>query len=171
MILSHFSEEPLKFDSTKEYVFNPQQNFFKPVGLWLSDESSDYGWKKWCSDQEFALHGLKHETKFKVNLENILILDTPKKILDFNKKYQFNPFKRLNQGRRIINYINWEEVQKNYSGIIITPYQWTLRLDMKVFWYYGWDCASGCIWDLSKLTKINRARHIGELTIEFKPGI
>lgn len=95
MILSHFSSEPLKLDYTKEYAFNLHDgNFFKPVGLWLSDESN-HGWKKWCKNEEFGLDRLKYETKFKVNLENILILDKPKKILDFSKKYQFNPFEKL----------------------------------------------------------------------------
>lgn len=22
-----------------------------------------------------------------------------------------------------------------------------MRLDNRCTWYYGWDCASGCIWD------------------------
>ena len=34
-------------------------------------------------------------------------------------------------------------------GIIISPYQWDCRLALESGWYYGWDCSSGCIWDIS----------------------
>ena len=45
--------------------------------------------------------------------------------------------------------IDWERVKEQYSGIIITPYCFDLRLDF--IWYYGWDCESACIWDTSIL--------------------
>ena len=25
---------------------------------------------------------------------------------------------------------------------------------MELFWYYGWDCASGCIWDPAAVAEI-----------------
>ena len=31
--------------------------------------------------------------------------------------------------------------------MFITPYQWELRFELD--WYYGWDVASGCVWNLS----------------------
>jgi len=44
--------------------------------------------------------------------------------------------------------VSWEQVAKDgYQGVEITPYQWELRLDSRVNWYYSWDCASGCAWD------------------------
>ena len=46
--------------------------------------------------------------------------------------------------------INWQPLTEQYAGIIISPYQWKRRLDGRASdWYYGWDCASACIWDLS----------------------
>jgi len=39
-------------------------------------------------------------------------------------------------------------VSKEYDGIEIAPYQWDARLSL--IWYYGWDVASGCIWNLDK---------------------
>ena len=49
--------------------------------------------------------------------------------------------------------INWRAVAGDYAGLIITPYQWSRRLE-PYSWYYGWDCASGCIWDPSAITDI-----------------
>lgn len=43
--------------------------------------------------------------------------------------------------------IDWSAVAAQYGGILIAPYQWKRRLELT--WYYGWDCASGCAWDLS----------------------
>ena len=42
-------------------------------------------------------------------------------------------------------FIDWPKVAERYDGIIIAPYQWSRRLDGPM-WYYGWDCASGCVW-------------------------
>ena len=48
--------------------------------------------------------------------------------------------------------INWRTVAEQYQGIVINPYLWERRLDGPVSdWYYGWDCASGCFWDLSSI--------------------
>lgn len=41
-----------------------------------------------------------------------------------------------------------------YDGIVITPYVWSMRLDRSAFWYYGWDCASGCIWNASAVAEL-----------------
>lgn len=48
-------------------------------------------------------------------------------------------------------WIDWVKVKPLYDGIIITPYQWRCRLDPDIFWYYSWDCASGCIWNLETI--------------------
>ena len=46
------------------------------------------------------------------------------------------------------SYINWRKVAKAFDGIIIPEYIYSRRLDGNASdWYYGWDCASGCIWD------------------------
>jgi len=46
--------------------------------------------------------------------------------------------------------INWEEVSKNWEGIEIVPYIWTARNILN--WYYPWDVASGCIWNLDGIS-------------------
>lgn len=41
----------------------------------------------------------------------------------------------------------------------ITPYCWPARMDPDLIWYYGWDCASGCIWDASTIHQVTRITH------------
>ena len=45
--------------------------------------------------------------------------------------------------------IDWHAVAQAYAGIEIAPYCWSLRFEYEFLWYYGWDCASGCVWELS----------------------
>jgi hypothetical protein len=59
-------------------------------------------------------------------------------------------------------YINWPKVAQDYSGIEICPYQWKFRLNY--MWYYGWDVASGCIWNQNALNSTN-------VIAEFNPKL
>jgi hypothetical protein len=150
MILSHFTSRPFRFD--KNRVYNQEEHAFKPSGLWLSDEK-DYGWKKWCTDEGFGSTNI--ETKFLVNTNRVLILDTNEKIIKFDEEYskKYSPtdtdfYKMITK----ITKIDWRRVAREYDGIIIAPYSRKLRTEL--FWYNPWDCASGCIWNLSCLTQI-----------------
>ena len=43
------------------------------------------------------------------------------------------------------NYIMWAQVAERHSGIVVDPYS---RARSRTYlWYYGWNCAGGCIWD------------------------
>lgn len=48
--------------------------------------------------------------------------------------------------------IDWKAVAKEYDGIEIDPYQYERRFSEGFLWYYGWDCASGCVWRPRGLT-------------------
>lgn len=48
-------------------------------------------------------------------------------------------------------HVDWPALAERYDGIVIAPYQWQARLDDDCFWYYSWDCASGCIWNLDAI--------------------
>ncbi|QBI98814.1 hypothetical protein SEA_BOBBY_184 [Mycobacterium phage Bobby] len=52
----------------------------------------------------------------------------------------------------IPDWIDWGKVAADYGGIIIAPYQWSRRMDPH--WYYTWDCASGCIWNLEAIESL-----------------
>lgn len=146
--LTHFSAGLFKFDPNFSYKKPHEHNWIanegiKPNGLWLSDES-DYGWQAWTKDNDFMHERWVHKTEFEVDLSNLCILEDYDDIELFTKAY-------IPNGKISINkfYLNWPKVYEDYSGLLITPYVWSARLDF--MWYYGWDCASACIWDLSVL--------------------
>ena len=49
--------------------------------------------------------------------------------------------------------IDWTAVGKNHDAIVIAPYIWERRLDGPM-WYYGWDCASGCVWNATAVAEL-----------------
>ena len=50
--------------------------------------------------------------------------------------------------------INWKKVQNDgFNGIEICPYLFDKRMDAQ--WYYGWDVASGCIWNKSGIADVS----------------
>ena len=147
--LSHFTEiERWNYVENRKYELFGGGIGRKPKGLWLSDEQG-YGWKEWCHSEHFS--ACTYEHKFDVDLNKILYLKTVDDVLDFSRAYARGSYSAK---------IDWTDTVKDYSGILITPYQWDCRLNMACEWYYGWDCASGCFWDLSCLTKINEHNNI-----------
>lgn len=132
---AHYSETPIdRLDMNYHYV---SQERFKPTGLWYSAPCGEDGWEHWCEAEDFGLG--KHKHLLEVDLSRVLVLRLSTDILCFHEKYGLD--ERYE--------VDWDAVAKKFSGIEIAPYQWSLRLDSKVSWYYPWDCASGCIWDLS----------------------
>lgn len=149
MNLSHFSTRPLN-----ELYSVDQTNlkaFFKPEGLWISVDGSD-DWPNWCRGNDFG--NIDEQVRYRIHLKsdhNLLILTDADEIRAFDKKYKM---KKQSPGRpyEIIN-IHWGKVSEEYQGIIITPYCWELRMEEGFMWYYGWDCASGCIWNADAVEK------------------
>ena len=117
----------------------------KPCGLWLSDES-DFGWREWCKGEDWNLGALAHRTDFTLDLTGILHLSTMKDLLRFTRKYQLAEVNTLHRFT-----LDWPAVAAEYDGIFISPYCHEARFDLS--WYYGWDCASACIWQPRCLTR------------------
>lgn len=141
----------------------------KPHGFWLSDESRGaHGWKAWCKAEGFRPYSLRYEHEVKLSPKaKILYLRTAKDIDEFADKYGSSLMVLLGHerpgdderlyGGRYIDVIDWKRVAKKYHGIIITPYIWEQRLGRHM-WYYGWDCASGCIWNARAIESITMVR-------------
>lgn len=130
--LYHYSEQPLKEVQKPENKYK----YFKPNGLWVSDDD-DYSWKEWCKDNDFRVEKLKYKTEIILKpCANILIIDTLDKLDAFHNEYD---------GDNDRFGLAWPLVAERYDGIIISPYRHERRL--QYLWYYGWDCASGCIWN------------------------
>jgi hypothetical protein len=145
MILSHFTNKKFIFNPEKFYPLTRNHN--KPYGLWLSDES-DHGWRTWCRSEKYRLTRLRCHSKFNCDTSNWLVLRSSSEIKSFTETYQSSDNDYYS--------IDWMRVQKEFKGILITPYQWQCRLNQKSRWYYSWDCASACVWDLTTITQIKR---------------
>lgn len=142
MRLYHFTTDPIEYKPDYKYILRPvDYKYYKPVGLWLSDEQ-EYGWYDWCHDEDFRLHSLRHQYVVEVrNSTSLITLSNKKDFKAFSEHYAIRE-KGLMEGN-----IHWGKVMQEYGGILISPYRWEDRYDFQ--WYYGWDCASACIWDLS----------------------
>lgn len=153
----HYTKEkikllkPIDFDSLEEPLM-------KPEGLWVSIEDG-WGWKEWCKDSNFALDHFEYAYKIHLmNDANILHLKTAKEVFAFGEEFRckkFPGFPDDPEFKRLLEYsvlyIDWKKIAQQYQGLIIAPYQWDCRLDHKSSWYWGWDCSSGCIWDIEAI--------------------
>ena len=162
MKLLHYNEEPVLKLEERSYDQKEQRWQAKPVGLWLSveeveSEDHNYNWKQWCEAEGYRLQTLKcaHEVILKEDA-NILHLKTAKEVFEFTKKYQLKTRELEADWHWDTYQITWDIVKQQYQGIIISPYQWDCRLAIESSWYYGWDCSSGCVWDLKCIESFTR---------------
>jgi hypothetical protein len=150
MRLEHFSRTEITtkiYDKDQKPEASPHG---KPRGLWVSDEAADVSWSTWVQGEE--LDWLTAGYWYSVSLSsraNILCLQSDRDIRNFTSAYSTESW--------LGAAIDWAKVAVRFDGIVITPYVWSCRLDPKTTWYYGWDCASGCIWN---------ARAIKSLTLK-----
>lgn len=149
--LIHFSDS--KIDEPLRDV-DAQESGRKPKGFWISVEGGDDGWKSWCEAEGFALDKFEVSYEIKlVEMPNIKIISNALDLDCFHEKYK-EPISP--EAVYVRDHINWNRVADEYKGIIIAPYIWERRLEGDASsWYYGWDCASGCIWDTSAIDSIN----------------
>lgn len=178
MKLVHFSDKPVKLLPSYDHVLKQMadeppkvdykvlkervdgRRYFKPVGLWISDEDAKMSWSEWCKSEGFRDIDKQYAYEIKLKSEaNILYLETALDIYDFTLKYAYKDSKINNLGgRSYVHEIDWPRVEKEYQGIIITPYQWECRMPPQTMWYYSWDCASGCIWDVEAIQSFEQIR-------------
>jgi hypothetical protein len=128
----------------------------KPSGLWITDDSEKC-WRSWCVRWGFNLESLTHKHAVTLDESKILFLRSAIELDLFTREFStwWGPDGEPCKYRDLC--IDWREVAKRYTGIIITPYQWSHRLGYS--WYYGWCCASGCVWKADAI----RAIHLIEI--------
>jgi hypothetical protein len=152
-----YADAPILVDE----LFNrdqPEQvnSYLKPRGFWITDDSEDC-WRSWCLSNRFSLDRLVYKHAIDLDEARILILRDEYEVRRFTRTYRV--FKKWGPDHDPHKWtdtcIYWPNVAKDYAGIIITPYQWSLRMEAGFDWYYGWDCASGCIWDASAIKDVH----------------
>ena len=113
----------------------------KPGGFWYE---VDGDWRRWC-ESEMA-DWIEGAQLYKVEIGSdvrLLRIATLEEFDAFHREYVIvEPY----PGARTL-YPDWKRVATRFDGIEIAPYQWDRRMDFGTFWYYGWDCASGVLWE------------------------
>lgn len=144
---------------------------YKPKGLWLSVDGP-YDWKQWCDAETYSGFGsYAHAVKLRRGAK-ILRLRGAQALDAFTDQYAGEIYPGQGMGGRDHRYcgIDWEAVARQHQGIIIAPYCWQRRMDL--MWYYGWDCASGCIWDADAIASIcyDEARSAAKIFAGVEPA-
>lgn len=158
MIFEHYASEPREIDA-REYIQAEDTPYDKPNGFWISVKGQD-DWPSWCISEQFAEERLKY--RHRVTLQeghNIKILNNEKDIDLFEESYS-TEFGSSSISRHQMMVIRWPLVASLYDGILIPRYLWSMRFRN---WYYGWDCASGCVWN----TDVIRIESVEESGIVF----
>ena len=156
MSLSHFSKEPYirhLYSRSQKVDSLYRSSFGKPQGFWVSVDGDD-DWEDWCRGAEFGIGSYRHQVHLARDAK-ILHLKYSDELISFRNRYM--GIQRWGENNKWSDiYIRWEDVAKDYQGVIIAPYQWSCRMEEN--WYYGWDCASGCIWDVSAIYCVEPVR-------------
>lgn len=150
--LNHWSMEPITNIDDRQYQ---QRIAWKPSGLWFD---VDRDWLRWCDGEDYRRECLRYRHRLKLADDAVILrLSGSDAILRFTEEYA-KPHPALTDLDNEVNIfdrhhsavIDWPRIAESFQGIIITPYCWRAR--WAFMWYYGWDCASGCVWDPSILT-------------------
>ncbi|MCJ2143680.1 hypothetical protein [Methylobacterium sp. E-066] len=146
--LTHYS------DRATPHVYSVGQNprpHFKPLGLWVSIDAGSVSWPDYIESSDSWAHRLRviHDVHLAPDAR-ILLLATVEDFDAFAGQYGRSE-RTAPPGYHY--YIDWKAVAEAYQGIVIAPYRYDRRLDGGL-WYYGWDCASGCIWDADAIAAI-----------------
>lgn len=157
MELKHYprGSEPFGLDRTR--VYDQEQRYDKPSGLWVSVKG-DNDWPWWTQTEDFSADTTAADNEFSVHLAdtaNVLTLGSDMEVYDFTDTYRRDP--GWDSCRTHTFRIDWPRLAGEYDGIVIAPYQWECRRDDRTFWYYTWDCASGCIWNLDAIASVEPA--------------
>lgn len=140
MRLLHYTAKPFTLDPRRSYG-TKGTGCYKPGGLWVSVEGED-DWRNWCESEGWALGNLKHATEIILHPgANVLHIASLSALDAFDREYA-----RPGEYRREID---WKAVMALHDGLIIAPYQYERRFE--IGWYYGWDCASGIVWNMSAI--------------------
>jgi hypothetical protein len=108
-------------------------------------------WAQWCNNSENFSLGKYVSEIFLKEPNNVFHIKNCFELDDFHKKYK----RKFDE--EIFNragYLDWVKIRADYSGLIITPYLYERRLADGMMWYYSWDCASGVIWDVSCIGRV-----------------
>lgn len=147
MILEHHSETSGPIDLT--LLREGCRRLDKPTGLWAS-VPGPHDWPAYLSE-----HGIPQRPhRIRIDLvpdARILTLPSAEAVLAFGVEHALRKMwtTPIPPGEAI----DWDRVEARWQGIVIAPFQATLRTDPRCRWYFGWDCACACIWDAGAILR------------------
>lgn len=151
MRLIHYSSKPLLKVRSMTHS-EDGVGAYKTPGLWVSAEGDD-DWVAWCRAESFSLGCFAHATEIILADDaKVKRLRTAKEIDQFTAEFEPKD-RRGNWDHRI----DWPAIRSRWQALIIAPYCWQRRLSSHTSWYYGWDCASGVIWDAAAVKELRPA--------------
>jgi hypothetical protein len=162
----HHSREGSRSDGEPQVSGFSQKIGNKPEGLWYEcQDGSSTNWKDFC-DAGLTGGSSKYDRSYNVVLNEYEILFIP-------DEHHFDKFAEMysvphpadpDGSKGFDKMIDWPKVASHYAGIEICPYLQSKRMDDDAFWYYGWDVASGCVWDSSGVKELIQAGDCGDPT-------
>lgn len=151
-----------------------RENSVKPVGIWYGINDA---WMEWCAgEQQNWFCPYIYEIKTKKS--KILTIENVAQFERFEDKYTmsclsgiqgFPAIRNPTNLRLFDGQIDWIKLSSEFSGLEIPNYLWEKRLNS--MWYYGWDCASGCVWDEDGIKEISLIAYYDEESNEFFPTL
>lgn len=118
---------------------------FKPDGVWYA---CGFDWLDWVLS-EMPQWAHPYIYNLKIDKSDFKIIRTPGELVKFAKKYVIGDVSTSMK-------VNWSRLAENYTGIEICPYQPSLRHEF--MFYYGWDIASGCVWDTHTIKAVDEIK-------------
>ena len=154
----HHSREGSRSGSEPQVTGFSQEIGAKPKGLWYEcQDGSSETWKEFCTIG--MSKGYQYDSTYNVVLNdyNILFIPDEHHFEKFYKMYSTNHQADPDGTKGFDKMIDWPTVAEHYAGIEICPYLSSKRNDDDSFWYYGWDIASGCVWDQTGIKELIKA--------------
>ena len=157
VIISSERWDPERVWETKQT--KPSHPLEKPKGLW-------YGcggvWIEWLRKNPEMANMLKRANYlYEIKLgEEVIQISNDDEFGDFQSYHAFS----LEWAPDIIETaVDWKGLQEEeYNGIEICPYNPGRRSHYDSRWYYGWDVASGCIWNSAGISEVRLLAERGE---------
>lgn len=153
--LIHHSAQPLRSVrdvEQRELAGRYLSAYEKPLGLWVSCADHEQNWHEWCQSENFGKEGFAFENEIILSADaELLTLTCADDLDEFTHRFGVETG---SSWRPVERCIAWRRVSEQFAGILIAPYIWSRRNADHTCWYYGWECASGCIWDASAIAHI-----------------
>jgi hypothetical protein len=136
MKLIHYTNKP--FYKFKNRSLNINLNPVKALWLYCNNDLIN-----WTKRENMALN-YKYKYTFDIDKSKLIILKTYNDIQDFTIKYRSNKKITISDKKHYI--INWNKVNKDYSGIFIKNLN-IKKAQEDFIWYYSFDVCSVAIWN------------------------